>query len=181
MKKWMYLIFPTLMLGLFLVFYFSHKKDAEAQEAAKAAEMAKKDAEEAKKKADAEKAAADNARENQKKHEEEERQKEETRVAKQAAADKEVKDTTDGYLARGDKASKEVAAREIELDTLHKQRDALNRATFDAAKEVELAKIARRNAELETQRMLERVSKLASESILARMPPPPPAAPAPKS
>jgi len=34
MKKWMYLIFPSVMLAGFLVIYFSHKEKAEAKERA---------------------------------------------------------------------------------------------------------------------------------------------------
>ena len=50
----MYLIFPGAMLGLFLVFYFSHQKETEAREATRQAAIAKKKAEDDRQKQDAE-------------------------------------------------------------------------------------------------------------------------------
>ena len=50
MKKWMYLIFPGAMLGLFLVFFLSHTKEAEAREQTRLEALAKKVAQEAAKK-----------------------------------------------------------------------------------------------------------------------------------
>jgi hypothetical protein len=179
MKKWMYIIFPGIMLGLFLAFYFTHKKEAEELEQKQLMEARQKEAAEVAKKKKAEEEAAKNASENRRKHDEEEKAKDATRIAKQAAADKEVKDRTDADIARGDKAGKEVAAREIELDALRKKKEQINKEAFELAKQVELAKIARRNAELESQRMHERVSRVAGESSLSRMPPPMPVPPAP--
>ncbi|MEY2880395.1 MAG: hypothetical protein RLZZ15_2775 [Verrucomicrobiota bacterium] len=179
MKKWMYIIFPGIMLGLFLAFYFTHKKEADALEEKQLMEARQKEAAEVAKKKKAEQEAAANARENQRKHDEAEKSKEETRNAKQAAADKEVKDKTEADIVRADKASKEVAAREIELDALRKKKEQINKEAFELAKQVELAKIARRNAELESQRMHGRISRIAGESSLSRMPPPMPVPPTP--
>jgi hypothetical protein len=179
MKKWMYLIFPGVLLAGFLVIYFSHKEKAEAKERAHVAEVAKRKAEDDEKKKVAEAKAREDAKKRQDERDAEEKKKEQEKAAKQAADDKKVKDQTAEYTAKADAAAKEVAQREIELDRLRKEKDKTSRETFDLAKQVELTRIARRNAELEIQRMTEMVTRRASESSLTR-PPPAPAAVNPK-
>ena len=88
MKKWMYLIFPGAMLGLFLVFYFSHQKETEARESARQATIAKKKADDDRQKQDAENRARADAAKKQAEREAEEKKKDEDRRAKQAAIDK---------------------------------------------------------------------------------------------
>ena len=104
--------------------------------------------------------------------------KEDERRAKQMAADKEIRDGTNAALAEADKYSKEANALQIELDRLQKEKDRLGREAFDLAKQVEAAKVERRNAELESQRMIEMIARRASDSSLVRMPAPPAPAPA---
>lgn len=181
MKKWMYLIFPSVMLAGFLVFYISHKKAAEEKEARHIAQVAKeKSAAEEKKKA-AEAKAREDARKRSEERDAEDKKKEEEKAAKQAADDKKVRDATAEYTAKGEAAAKKVAALEAELDRLRKEKDKTSRESFDFAKQVELSRIARRNAELEIQRMTEMVVKRASDSSMTRPPviPPPPPAKAP--
>lgn len=173
MKKWMYLIFPGIMLGAFLVFFFSYQKEAEARDKARVELVKKQEAEKAQKKADAERKAAIDAKERQKAREKEDADKEAAKLAKLAAADKEVKDATDKALAEGEKAAKEVAKLESDLDALRKSKDKINRDAFDLAKQVELAKVAKRNAEFEIQRTTEMISRRAADSSLTRLPPPP--------
>jgi chromosome segregation ATPase len=177
MKKWMYLIFPGLMLGSFLIFFFSHQKETEAKEKARMEVAKKLEDDKAKAKAENERKAAADAKERQLAREKEDAEKVAAKQAKIAAADKEVKDATDKALAEGDKAAKEVSKLEIELDTLRKAKDKGNREAFDLAKQVELAKVAKRNAEFEIQRTTEMISKRAGNSSLTRMPPPPPLPP----
>jgi hypothetical protein len=179
MKKWMYLIFPGVMLGLFLVFYLSHKKTAEEKEIAHKVAVEKKKAEDDMKKKEAEANARKDAKKRQDEREAEERKKEEEKAAKQAADDKKVRDQTAEYTAKGAASAKQAANLEAELDRLRKEKDKLGRETFDLRKQVELTRIARRNAELEIQRMTEMVVRRASDSALTRPPaipvPPPPA------
>lgn len=175
MKKWMYLIFPSVMLAGFLVIYFSHKKEAEEKEARHIAQVAKERADAEQKKKVAETKAREDAKKRAEEREAEERKKEEEKAAKQAADDKKVRDTTAEYTAKADAASKEASKLEIELDRLRKEKDKTSRETFDLAKQVELARIARRNAELEIQRMTEMIARRASDSSLTR----PPIVPAP--
>ncbi|MGH7943888.1 MAG: hypothetical protein ACREH8_04825 [Opitutaceae bacterium] len=174
MKKWMYIIFPSVMLAGFLVIYFSHKEKSEAKERAHIAQVAKEksDAEEKKKVAEAK--AREDARKRQEDRDAEERQKAEEKAAKQAADDKKVRDQTAEYTAKADAAAKQVNSLEIELDRLRKEKDKTNREAFELAKQVELARIARRNAELEIQRMAEMVARRAAESSLTKPPPMPP-------
>jgi hypothetical protein len=177
MKKWMYLIFPGIMLAGFLVFYMSHKKAAEEKEQAHLVRVAKEKAEAEEKKKVAEAKAREDAKKRQDEREAEERKKEEEKAAKQAADDKKVRDQMAEYTAKAEAATKEGANLEAELDRLRKEKDKTSRETFDLRKQVELARIARRNAELEIQRMTEMVAQRAAASSLTR----PPAIPAPVS
>lgn len=174
MKKWMYLVFPGAMLGLFLVFFLSHTKEAEAREKVRlealaqkiASDAAQKKADEDRARADAEKRATERAADDAKKEAE--------RTAKQAAINKDVQDATDKAIAEAGAFQKAIDRLETELDQAHKQQDQLSRDTFDMEKQVELAKVARRVAELEIQRTVALVERKAQETYLTRLPPPPP-------
>jgi hypothetical protein len=181
MKKWMYIIFPSIMLAGFLVIYFSHKEQSEAKERAHIALVAKEKAEADEKKRIAEAKAREDAQKRQEEREAEEKRKADEKAARQAADDKKVRDQTAEYTAKAEAAAKQVAALETELDNLRKEKDKTSRETFDLAKQVELARIARRNAELEIQRMTEMVARRAAESSLTRPPALPTPAPTGKS
>jgi len=178
MKKWIYLIIPGVLLGLFLIFYFSHQKESEAREITRMEIAAKKIADEKKTKEDAEKRAREDAAQKQAEREAEEKKKDEERRAKVAAIDKELRDTTEAARAEGAKYQKEAAALQAELERLYREKDKLAREAFEFSKQVEAARVERRNAELESQRMIEMIVRRASDSSLVRMPtiPPPPTA-----
>ena len=179
MKKWMYLIFPGVMLGLFLIFYVSHMKTSEQKERERTEFATKKAAEEKRMKDESEQRAREDAAKKQAEREAEEKKKDDDRRAKQAAIDKEIADGIAAAKADADKADKELKALQATLENLKKDKDRLARETFDAAKAVEAARVARRNAELESQRFLEMIVKRAAESSLTRPPMPPPAPAAP--
>ena len=170
MKKWMYLIFPGLALAGFLVFYISHKEAAEQKERAHVEQVAQEKAAADAKKKVAEAKAREDAKKRADERDAEEKKKEDEKAAKQAADDKQVRDKTTEYLAKGAAAEQDVKKFEAELDRLRKERDKTSRESFDIAKQVELARVARRNAELEIQRMTEMVIKRASDSSLTRPP-----------
>ncbi|MDP3070125.1 MAG: hypothetical protein Q8N18_07530 [Opitutaceae bacterium] len=170
MKKWMYLIFPGVMLGIFLVFYMSHAKEVHAKEQRIKMETAKKQADEVARKKAAEAKAREDATKRQAEREAEEKAKQAEKEAKQLADDNRVKAQTEEYLAKGKAAAKEVTEKEAELDRLRKEKDKTSREAFDIAKQVELTRVARRNAELEIQRMTEMIHRRASESSLVRPP-----------
>ena len=174
MKKWLYVLFPTVLLGIFLFYYFASKAETEAREKAHREQVAREVAEANEKKALAEAKARDDA---------ERRNVERAAEEAKAAKDKEdkynqemarIKSETDRSNATAEEYSKKVADLTIELDTLHKQKDSLTREDFEMAKKIELAEIARRNAEMEIQRYTEMIANRADQSLMAKMPPPPP-------
>lgn len=174
MKKWIYLIFPGVMLGLFLIVYTTHKEEAEARELAREKAIAEKKAEDERQKKEAEERAKVDAEKRQKEREEEQRKKEEERRAKQEAADKEVRDQTAKFRADADKSAKEAAELEIQLDRMRKEREQMSRQTFEIAKQVEAARVAKRNAELQQQHLTQMIVQRANQSTLVAAPTPPP-------
>jgi hypothetical protein len=175
MKKWMYLIFPGAMLGIFLVFFFSHKEEAERREHDRMVQL-----EEATAKKEAEKKAAEEklrqeAMQKQQEREREEAEKERTRREKIAAQDKEVADAIAENQGRADAAQKKINAAELELSQLHKDKDRLSQETFNLLRQVEALKIDRQTAEMREQRLTEMIARKASESAMAQLPPLPPA------
>lgn len=178
MKKWLYLIAPGLMLAGFTVLYYSHAAELHKKNAAQKAKIQQERIETEEKKKVAEAKAREDAKKRQEERDAEEKKKQDEKAARQAADDQKVRDQTAEYTAKGDAAAKQVAALEIELDRLRKEKDKTSREAFDLAKQVELARIARRNAELEIQRMTEMVSRRAAESSMTKPPMPPPLPPA---
>lgn len=170
MKKWMYVIFPGIMLALFLVVYSSAKKAAEDRERVRLEKIAAKLDAEKKQKDEAERVAALDAQKRQKEREEEDRKKEADRRRKQEAADKAVRDETTQFRTEADSQAKKAAELEIELDRLRKQRETETRQEFDLAKQVELARIAKQNAEFEEQRLTAMIAQRAGQSGVAQMP-----------
>jgi len=181
MKKWMYLILPSVLLAGFLVLYFSHKEKAAAKERAHIEQVARDKAAADEKKKVAEAKAREDAKKRQEERDSEEKKKAEEKTARQAADDKKVHDAIAEYTAKGSTAAKQLAALELELDGLRKEKDKASRDSFELAKQVELARVARRNAELEIQRMTEMIVRRASDSSLTRPPPVIPVAPAAKT
>lgn len=178
MKKWMYLIAPGLMLAGFIVLYFSHAEALHQKEAALKAKIEQERIEAEEKKKVAEAKAREDAKKRQEERDAEEKKKQDEKAARQAADDQKVRDQTAEYTGKANAAAKQVAALEIELDRLRKEKDKTSREAFELAKQVELARIARRNAELEIQRMTEMVSRRAAESSMTKPPLPPPLPPA---
>jgi len=176
MKKWFYVLFPAILLSVFLFYYTASKAETEARDKAAKAELAKEKAEadqkkataEAKAREDAERRSADRAAEEAKAAKEKE-DKYNTDMAR-------IKEDTDRSYATAATYAKQVSDLTIELDSLHKQKDTETREAFELAKKVELAQVARRNAELEIQRYTAMLSDRAEQSTLTKMPPPPPAA-----
>jgi hypothetical protein len=173
MKKWMYVIFPGLMLAGFLAIYTTHKKAADERERVREEKItADLEADKQKKKKAEEMAAAD-AEKRRAEREAEDRKKEEERQRKKAAIDKDILDETNKYIAEADRSAKESSNLEIELDRLHKQKDQLNRDDFALAKEIEMGRVAKQTAELKQQHLTAMIAQRAGSSSLASMPPPP--------
>jgi len=174
MKKWIYLISVGSMLAVFMFFYFAHVKEAEIKEKQRAAEVAQKQKEEADRKATIEAKAREDAERRSRERTEAEAKKEAERLAKWEAENKKIQDATNEMNAKADGYSKEISALEVELNRLRMEKEKLNRDAFEFAKQVEQARIAKRNAELEIQRMTDMIAKRASDSSLTRAPAPAP-------
>jgi chromosome segregation ATPase len=87
---------------------------------------------------------------------------------------KKLKDEADDYAAQAAKLSKEAADLETQISQTRSDKERLARETLELNKQLELAKINRRNAELEIQRMVDMVGRKLNDSSIAAMPPPPP-------
>lgn len=168
-----YLIVPAALLGAFLFFYNGALNEMAAKEAAKSAEKAAIKAAEDKRKAEIEAKAAADAKRRQEERDAEESARLEKKEKDYLDAMKKLKDEADNYSAEADKLAKEGADLEIQLSTLRTQKEKSTREVFELAKQVELAKVSRRNAEIEIQRMVEMVGARTGSSTLATLPPPP--------
>lgn len=171
MKKWMYVISVGGMLAVFLFFYFASLKESQIKEQHRAEQVAKE------RKADEERKAVieAKAREDAARHTAEraaaDAKKEADKIARQKAEDQKIQDATNAHNAKADAYSKQISKLEIELNALRANKEKLNREAFEFAKQVELARISKRNAELEIQRMTDMIAKRAADSTLTRLPP----------
>jgi len=170
MKKWLYFIVPTVMLVVFTFFYFSQAKELEQQEVARQERIEKERKEEEAKRAAIEEKARLDAAARAAEREAEAAQKEAERIAKWEAEGREIQQATDTFNAEATRLSKEISEKEIRLDTLRKQKDELNAEVLNAAKGVELAQIAKRNAEMEIQRKTELMLRRVEASSVSQMP-----------
>jgi 16S rRNA G1207 methylase RsmC len=155
-----YIIVPVVLLGAFLFFYQGALKTMDAKAKAKQEEAARKKDEEDRRRAELDKKASEDARRRQEERETEERKKTEKKEKDYADTMKQLK--------------KEAQELEVQLANLRSQKEKANTEAFALAKEVENAKITRRNAELEIQRMVDMVAQRVGASSFAQMPPPPP-------
>lgn len=177
-----YLIAPVALLLAFLftpgVGYFSAQKEITARLDAENKRKEEAAVAEAKRKAEIERKANEDAQKRQKERDAEEKAKADKKEKDYADALNKLKEETAGYVADTDKLVKENAELEIQLGNLRNQKEKTNREVFELAKQVELAKISRRNAELEIQRMIEMVGTKAGASTIAQIPVPPTPPPA---
>lgn len=154
-----YVIVPLVLLLVFGGAYTAYRKEAAGKAAVAAAEAAREaEAEQARKteaerqaKADADKRAAD--------REAEEKRKEEEKAAKWDAAGRQIADETSGYQEQAGKTEAEVKALESRLAELRAEKEKASREAFDAALAIEAARIRKRGAELEIQRLVEMVAR----------------------
>ncbi len=174
MKKWFYVLFPTILLGIFLIFYLSSRSETLAREATQREEAARTKAEADKKKAEAEATAQADAEKRNVQRAADEAKAAKDKEDKYNAEMAKIKAETDRANGTADTYSKQVSELTIELENLHKQKDNLTRESFDLLKKIELSEVARRNAELEIQRYDEMIANRADQSILTKMPPAPP-------
>lgn len=164
----LYLLVPVILLAVFGGVYWQHTTASESDRVAKAqaaaalkdAELARKAEAERKARADAEKRTAERLAEEAKRDAEKRARTEEEN--RRIAAD------TATYRAQSATLATETAALEKQLAGLRARREKLNTDAFALAKEVELARIAKRNAELEIQRLTDMIARQAANTTLAR-------------
>jgi chromosome segregation ATPase len=167
MKKWLYYIIPIVGIGAFLIVYFSHVEEAKLRTAAHKAEVARITAAETAKKKALEDRARIDAENKAKERADAEAAKEADRTAKWLEQGQKVQDEMDEAIKSSSESTAKIAAMEKEMARLRNQRDSLNRELIETARACELAKIARRTAELELQRQTAFIVKKADESALA--------------
>lgn len=103
----------------------------------------------------------------------EDAKREADKIAKREAESKRIQDETDKYLADAAALSKKIADLEVQVEAARKSKDQASREAFDLLKQVERAKVERRNAEIEIARLTEMLARRASDSSMTRMPTPP--------
>jgi hypothetical protein len=175
MKKWMYLIFPSLLLAVFLTFYFMDAKRVAERDRVHALEVQRRDAEEAQKQKDLKERAEADAKKRADERAAELAKKEADKLARWTKAGKDIQDANDKSNAESNRHSIKIAELEKQLDSLRTLREKTNQEYLELLKKVELAKIDRRSAELEIQRTTEMIARRAAESSMAKSVPPPPA------
>lgn len=169
-----YFIVPAILLGVFVFFYRGALEEMNIKEQTHLAKLAADKAIEDARRSEVEKRAQADAEARQKQRDEEDRIKQEKKENDYLDAMAKLKKEADGYKAEADKLAKESSESEIALLNGRILRDKTSREAFELSKQVELAKINRRNAELEIQRLIEMVGSKAAASTLAAMPPTPP-------
>ena len=169
-----YLIVPGTLLAVFLFFYNSALKEMKAKEVAIQVEKDHVKAEDDKRKALIEQQATADAAKRQQERDEADRAKEEKKRRDYQEVITLLTKDVNSNIASTDKYAKETADLELQINSLRNQKEKLNAETFELAKQVERAKIDRRNAELEIQRMVEMVAKKIADSSMTNIPPPPP-------
>lgn len=169
-----YIIVPVVLLGVFIFFYRGALQEMAAKDERKRIEAAALQAAEDARRKEVEARAAEDARKRQEEREAVERAKEEKKIREYEDVMTQLRDEAARYSAEADALSKQANALEVELAELRTLKEKTNREAFELAKQVELAKVRRRNAELEIQRMVDMVAQRVGASSLAQMPPPPP-------
>lgn len=165
-----YIITPLVLMLLFGGVFWKHSQASaiEAKEAAlvaervKAEEIAKKEAAVVKAREDSAKRAADRLAEEQ-------AAEAEKRARWTAAGDKIAADTAANQTLIAQHTAA-IKALETELADLRVAKEKANNRSFEITQATELARIAKRNSEMEIQRMTEMVARKAANTSIAAMP-----------
>lgn len=168
MKKF-YILVPIVLTGVFIFVYMNFTKNYALEQEAIAQEKAAVAKAEADRKAENERIAKADADRRAAERAAEEARKDAERRKKWEDAGAEIADATAKYNADADKYAKQAAELEIQLANIRDQKEKTSREAFELAKRVELARIAKRNAELEIQRMTEMIARRAAESALTQV------------
>ncbi len=162
------------MLVIFTFFYFSHADEMAKKEEIRKERVAAELEAEAKRKAQIEEEARIDAEKRTAEREAKAAKREADRIAKWDAETQEIRNATAAHKAEADTHAANIAALEIELDSLRQATAKTTAEELALEKRVEMARIAKRNAELEIQRKTEMMIRTAERSAVAKMPPPVP-------
>jgi chromosome segregation ATPase len=166
-----YFIFPVVLLIVFGVYYTQIAQPAMAarvrvEQKRLAAQQAAEDA----RRKDIELKAVEDARKATAARDEKERERQEKLRAEKEQQERDLRAETAKYENDAARLNKQIADLEIAIASLRSQREETKREAFEFAKKVELAKIDRRTAEMEIQRMYEMVAQKIADSTLAQAP-----------
>ncbi len=157
-----YLIVPVVLLALFGGVYWQHSSNAVSEARMKAAATAEAKLAEETRKADAERKAREDADKRAAARLAEEQKKEDDKRIKWEADNAQIAADAARYDAQAATFTKELTALEKQLAEIRATGQSLNRQNFELARDVELARIAKRNAELEIQRTTEILARTAA-------------------
>jgi DNA polymerase II small subunit/DNA polymerase delta subunit B len=166
-----YVIFPAVLLIAFAVYYTQIAKPEMADQDRRAAQKVadQQVVDEARRKEIEAKAQVD-AQEQQKARELKDHEKQEKARLDREEQDRQIATETAKFESEATSLSKQIADMEKQIVDLRNKREDLSREVFDAAAKVELAKIERRDAELEIQRMYAKVAQTVKDSFLTKLP-----------
>jgi flagellar motor protein MotB len=177
MKKWLYFVVPLIGLIVFVFFYISFADQAEKAEIARKAEIVRKTEEEQQRKAVLEERARQDAAKKAQERADADALKEREKTAKWEKQGKDIQDDIDDAIKTSSELTAKIVQQEKELANLRKAKENANRDLVEAARAVEQAKVDRRGAEMNIQRLTAFLAKRAEDSALAA-PPALPVAPA---
>jgi len=165
-----YVIWPVVMVAAFIAYFIQfNKADTLAQQEKEARELAEKNAKEAEKERLKQLAAEDNLKQAEIKAKEE-AEKLAARERKQWEKDEEVRQDTLARRAEIEKMAKEKGDLQAKLAETRRARLKAESESFDAARNVELAKIERRTVEMEIQRAAGLIANKVDASSLVEIP-----------
>ncbi len=161
----LYLIAPLLLTFAFSGLYTLHTKEADAKAEKARIEAARVVSETEAKKLAAEKQAKDDSDRRTAERIAEEKRKEEEKRNKWEAAGKAIADDTTAYQAQAVKNEAEIKTLEAKLAAFRAEKDKATQAAFDFEIEIEKARVAKRTAELEIQRLVEMVARKGGTTL----------------
>lgn len=161
----LYVLVPLVLTLAFGGFYLQHRSGAAAEAVRVAEAKAREAAEVAAKKAEAEGLARADAERRESERRETERKKEEEKRARWAADSLRIEADTAQFQATAAAHAEEAAALAKQLAALRIERDQAGQGMFDVEREIELARIQKRSAELEIQRLVEMVARKGGSTV----------------
>lgn len=160
-----YIIVPVVLLAVFGGVYWQHSGQAARHAEQQAAEVAHVEQEAAAKKQAAERQAREDAERRSAERLVEERKREEARQAAWEADNRKLAEDTTRYTEQAAKNRTEAERLAAEVKSLEAEHEKQEAAVFAQTEAVELARIAKRNAELEIQRLVEIVARKGGTSL----------------